>query len=95
MAGSTLQCVDFVRPDGTPTQGLVSVGKSDISGLSIDEQAAVSDARLLQHVDFIFFRRYGDGRSSQVAAYVVEPGIAARPDMEPTLMIAPSPLSTR
>ncbi|MBW2567089.1 MAG: N-6 DNA methylase, partial [Deltaproteobacteria bacterium] len=72
MAGSSLQSVDFVRSDDTPTQGLISVGEPDISGLHIDEQAAVFDARLLRHIDFIFFRRYSDGRSSQVAAYIVD-----------------------
>ena len=72
MAVSSLQSVDFVRSDDTPTQGLISVGEPDISGLHIDEQAAVFGARLLRHIDFIFFRRYSDGRSSQVAAYIVD-----------------------
>ncbi|NQU24366.1 MAG: N-6 DNA methylase, partial [Candidatus Nealsonbacteria bacterium] len=30
------------------------------------------DAESFEHVDFVFFRRFSDGRSSQVAAYVVD-----------------------
>jgi len=72
MTGSSLQCIDFVRLDGTPSQGLISVGSADVPQLNVDEQAAVFDANLLQHIDYIFFRRYSDGRSSQVAAYIVD-----------------------
>ena len=72
MTGSSLQCIDFVRLDGTPSQGLISVGSADVSQLNVDEQAAVFDANLLQHIDYIFFRRFSDGRSSQVAAYIVD-----------------------
>jgi hypothetical protein len=42
--------------------------------LRLDEKVAVREASLLtpRHPDFVFFRRYADGRSSQVAAYVVD-----------------------
>ena len=48
------------------------MGSADVSQLNVDEQAAVFDANLLQHIDYIFFRRFSDGRSSQVAAYIVD-----------------------
>src|SRR5205807_7477524 len=40
--------------------------------LPVDERAAVLDAASFKIVDFILFRRFADGRSSQVAAYVVD-----------------------
>ncbi len=40
--------------------------------LSISERAAVFDAELFEHIDYIFFRRFSDGRSSQISAYVVD-----------------------
>jgi hypothetical protein len=66
--------VDLVRQDGTPTLGLVPVRGQDNGKqpLRVDEQAAVLDAANFQSIDFIFFRRFADGRSSQVAAYVVD-----------------------
>lgn len=72
MANKFLQLVDLVRPDGKPTSGLVPVRSTDNICLSIDEQAAVYDAESFSHIDFIFFRRFEDGRSSQIAAYVVD-----------------------
>jgi hypothetical protein len=33
---------------------------------------AVFDAMSFNHVDFIFFRRFSDGRSSQISAYIVD-----------------------
>ncbi len=59
-------------------------GKARLSGLvgvwgnpapaSIAEQVAVHQARRFGNraIDFIFFRRFSDGRSSQIAAYVVD-----------------------
>lgn len=40
--------------------------------MSTHERVALNDAAALTEVDFVFFRRYEDGRSSQVAAYVVD-----------------------
>lgn len=74
MAEPALECVDLICADGTPLPGLVPArgrGARDPS-LTIDEQAAVFDAESFEHVDFVFFRRFSDGRSSQVAAYVVD-----------------------
>ena len=70
MANIALQSVDFVSADGKPTAGLVPVHKE--TTLNIDEKAAVIDAALLDRIDFVYFRRLSDGRSSQVAAYVVD-----------------------
>jgi hypothetical protein len=68
-----LMSVDFVRADDTHTPGLVPVKKDGEMGrLSVDEQAAIWDASLLRDIDYVFFRRFSDGRSSQVAAYVVD-----------------------
>ena len=57
-----------------PAPGLVPVGQSGAkrSTLSIAECAAVADAAAFNGVDYVFFRRFSDGRSSQVAAYVVD-----------------------
>lgn len=73
--GSSLQSVDLIRPDGKPASGLVPVQKQDGAKqqpLRVDEQAAVRDAANFAEIDFILFRRFADGRSSQVVAYVVD-----------------------
>lgn len=74
MANKSLQCVDFIRADGKLTTGLVPVHKCGKTGttLSIDEQAAIIDAKSFNRIDFVYFRRFSDGRSSQVAAYVLD-----------------------
>jgi hypothetical protein len=72
MFKTTLQCVDFLGADGKPIPGLVSVRNTDTTTLRIDEQAAIFDAKLFENIDFVFFRRFADGRSSQIAAYVVD-----------------------
>jgi hypothetical protein len=38
----------------------------------IDEEVALSHASSLGDIDYVLFRRFTDGRSSQVAAYVIE-----------------------
>jgi hypothetical protein len=81
MANALLQSVDFIRADGKLTSGLVTVKGSIAKKLTIDEQAVVVEAKTFKHfetkndipiIDFVFFRRFSDGRSSQVAAYVVD-----------------------
>ncbi|MHB0945637.1 MAG: HsdM family class I SAM-dependent methyltransferase [Sedimentisphaerales bacterium] len=73
MTNSLLIKMDFVRPDGKYTPGLVSVRDQNvIKSLSIDEQAVVFEARSFKRIDFVFFRRFSDSRSSQVAAYIVD-----------------------
>ena len=74
MASRALNQVDFFDDIGAPIPGLVAVhergGKK--TKLSIDEQAAVFEAAPFDRIDYVFFRRFSDGRSSQVAAYVVD-----------------------
>ena len=74
MDNIALQSLDFLRPDGSLVVGLVPVRnrKKLKTTLSIDEKAAIIDAELFNRIDFVYFRRFSDGRSSQVAAYVVD-----------------------
>jgi hypothetical protein len=74
MSNNVLQYVDLICTDGKTISGLVSVHDIDLkrSSLTIDERAAVAEVASFEHVDYIFFRRFSDGRSSQVAAYVVD-----------------------
>ncbi|MHC4648411.1 MAG: HsdM family class I SAM-dependent methyltransferase [Planctomycetota bacterium] len=69
-----LQSLSFLKPDGKPAPGLVPVHerRNSKTTLCIDERAAVIDAELLNRIDFVYFRRFSDERSSQVAAYVVD-----------------------
>ncbi|MBN1903024.1 N-6 DNA methylase [Candidatus Sumerlaeota bacterium] len=76
-----LQMVDFISSDGKFTHGLVPVSdrvkrnqqaRHAEKYLSIDERAAVHDAALFEHIDYIFFRRFSQGRSSHIAAYIVD-----------------------
>lgn len=56
-----------------PASGLVPVYGTDMNHLTVDEQAAVVHAQRIDHIDYIFFRRFAeDDRSSQVAAYVID-----------------------
>jgi len=66
--------LDFARPDGESVAGLIPVHDDDSRerNLSVDERAAVLDAESFNRIDFVFVRRFTDGRSSQVAAYVVD-----------------------
>jgi len=74
MANIALHSVDFIRDDGELATGLVPVHKRSgaRATLNIDEQAALIDAESFERIDFVYFRRFSDGRSSQVAAYVVD-----------------------
>lgn len=57
----------------TAPHGLENVCISPPTHLPLDEQIAIRQAsRFSPAVDFIFFRRFTDGRSSQVAAYIVD-----------------------
>ena len=72
MITNPLQLVDFITPEGNPISGLVPVGRSDVIDISIHEKAAVIAAEAFKQIDFIFFRRFSDGRSSQISAYIVD-----------------------
>jgi Eco57I restriction-modification methylase len=51
--------------------GLVCVRRPS-RGLPVDEAALVRGAQVFDAVDHVFFRRFGDGRSSQPAAFVID-----------------------
>jgi len=72
MVTNTLQLVDLINSDGKPIPGLVSVHETVKGNLSIDEQATVTYAETFDRIDYVFFRRFADGRSSQLLAYVVD-----------------------
>jgi len=72
MANSALQLVDFISSDGKPTSGLVPIRNAEKSDLGIDEKAAVLCAETFKYIDYVYFRRFSDGRSSQILAYVVD-----------------------
>lgn len=57
----------------TAPPGLEKVCASPPATLAIDEQIALRQAyALCDRIDYVFFRRFADGRSSQVAAYVID-----------------------
>lgn len=74
MAGASLRCVDLIRHDGTPTPGLVPLRHAGGAQPSLrpEEQAIIFEAETFDRLDYVFFRRFSDGRSSQTAAYVVD-----------------------
>jgi type I restriction-modification system DNA methylase subunit len=67
-----LQNVGFICSDGKLTDGLVLVKGEIDNTLAVDEQAILYEAKFFKHIDYVFFRRFSDARSSQVAAYVVD-----------------------
>ena len=72
MAKSALQAVDFIGADGKPAPGLVPIRGTHAKTLSVGEHSAIFDAESFKHIDYIFFRRFSDGRSSQISAYIVD-----------------------
>lgn len=71
MANSSLQSIDLINSEGKFVPGLVPLSQYEPSTLSIDEQIAVFEAESFKDLNFVFFRRFSDGRTSQVAAYIV------------------------
>ncbi|HXR37864.1 MAG TPA: hypothetical protein VN776_02160, partial [Terracidiphilus sp.] len=58
----------------TPTgflPGLVAV-HGDVVLDRIEEQYAIRQAAEIGGIDYVFFRRFSDGRSSQAAAFVID-----------------------
>ena len=72
MPNVPLQSVNIINSTGKFHPGLVSIKNYQQSKLSIDEQASLLEAKSFSGIDFVFFRRFTDGRSSQVAAYVID-----------------------
>src|SRR5258708_2724121 len=52
--------------------GLVPVRGDNRAIVGIAEQAAVRQAAAIGEIDYIFFRRFSDERSSQVTAYIID-----------------------
>ena len=71
MEGLALQSVGFARDGETTVEGLIAV-KNPPATLSPDEAAVVRNAASFAEIDYVFFRRFGDGRSSQPAAFVID-----------------------
>jgi len=66
-----LERVDMIDSEGDPAFGLVRVyGEGEV--MRLDEASILHDAKSFRHVDYVFFRRFSDGRSSQVTAFVVD-----------------------
>lgn len=68
---SALDTLELGPESGKSFPGLVSV-RGKRPGLSLDEEAAVRAAASIGGIDYVFFRRFSDGRSSQIAAYVID-----------------------
>jgi N-6 DNA Methylase len=71
VATKALELVNMIDVDGDPAFGLVSIHGESQEG-RVDEASIIHDARSFHNVDYVFFRRFADGRSSQVAAYVID-----------------------
>lgn len=71
MTVRSLQAVDFFDAKNRPVDGLVSVQGNGATSRP-DEHAALLQAATFEHVDYVYFRRFNDGRTSQIAAYVVD-----------------------
>jgi type I restriction-modification system DNA methylase subunit len=68
---SALNAVDFALQTGRSMPGLVEIRPKRPS-LPVDEEVAVRQAEAIGDIDYVYFRRFSDGRSSQVAAYVID-----------------------
>lgn len=71
MDGGALGSVGLNPESHEASDGLVSVRKPP-NDLPVDEAALVIGANQFDPVDYIFFRRFQDGRSSQPAAFVID-----------------------
>jgi hypothetical protein len=66
-----LESVGLAAESREAADGLVSV-RHPPAGLPVDEAALVRDVQVFDAVDYVFFRRFDDGRSSQPAAFVID-----------------------
>src|SRR4051812_33386504 len=69
--GSSLAALDFVPDSNANLPGLVRI-RGTRDRLSVSEEAWMRVAEGIAGLDFVFFRRFCDDRSSQVAAYVID-----------------------
>lgn len=68
---SPLHLVALAPTKETEASGVVPV-RGPRRSISLAEEAAVREAALFDRIDFVFFRRFADARSPQIAAYVVD-----------------------
>ena len=62
-----------LAPDAAPSiPGLVPVHRGHDALVGMAERAALAQAASIGDIDYIFFRRFADERSSQVSAYVID-----------------------
>lgn len=71
MQGRELAAVGFMTRSQLAVDGLVPV-REPLADLPWSEAAVVLAARAFEPVDFVFFRRFEDGRSSHPAAFVID-----------------------
>ncbi|NQV29161.1 MAG: hypothetical protein HQ518_32815 [Rhodopirellula sp.] len=71
MDGHILQTIGLAGRGDVTAEGLVSV-KTPPQTLSPDEAAVIQDVASFEAVDYVFFRRFSDDRSSQPAAFVID-----------------------
>lgn len=68
---SALNAVNFIPQTGKSMPGLVEI-RPRRPLLPVDEEVAVRQAEAIGDIDYVFFRRFSDGRSSQVTAYIID-----------------------
>lgn len=71
MASPALGAVGLDPTSGDTLDGLVSVRRPPVE-LRVDEAALVRTAQAFKAIDYVFFRRFDDARSSQPAAFVID-----------------------
>src|ERR1035437_1660624 len=69
--GTALDVLSLGAASGLSMPGLLPVNAST-GAIRIDEEASVRQAAAIGDIDYVFFRRFSDGRSSQVAAFVID-----------------------
>lgn len=72
MLAPMLKHLDFASQDGKLVSGLVPTVDGEEAVERLDERLAVRDAVAIGQIDYVFFRRFSDDRSSQVVAYVID-----------------------
>jgi hypothetical protein len=72
MLAPVLREIGFAQPNGELVPGLIHVGEKETGSNRVDEVLALREARSIKDVDYVYFRRFTDQRSSQVVAYVVD-----------------------
>jgi hypothetical protein len=72
MLAPMLKHLDFASRNGRLVSGLVPLKDGEASITRVDERLAIRDAIAIGKIDYVFFRRFSDDRSSSVVAYVID-----------------------